>query len=245
MSYAKGFGFVGRTIDLNADVGEGVGDDDAIIPHVTSVNVACGAHAGDERAMAAAVRAAIEAGATIGAHPGHADRHGFGRVEIPITPAEAAALVRAQIERLEAVVRQYDARVGYLKPHGALYHQIARDAELAEAVVAVAKQKSLAILGPPRSALQRAAENAGIRSYSEAFADRRYLDDGQLMPRSTLGAVLTDPAEVVRHAIDLAENTEADSLCLHGDNPAAAELAAAVRRALGENTIAVRPFVSV
>ncbi len=247
-----------RTIDLNADVGEGAPHDAELIPLITSASIACGAHAGDERTMHAAARLAVAAGVAIGAHPGHADREHFGRRELPITPAEAADLVADQYTRLAGVVEACGGRVQYVKPHGALYHQAGRGTAIAAAIADRVAQLAdgLALLAQPGSALEGAAHSAGVPFYAEAFADRAYQSDGSLAPRALTGAVLDDPAQAAAQAAALAARGEAatiegrtisvrcDSLCLHGDGPNAAALAAAVRTGLQASGVFLRPFAA-
>lgn len=235
-----------RTIDLNADVGEGSPHDAELIPLVTSANIACGGHAGDERTMEAAARLAIEHGVAIGAHPGHEDREHFGRRELPITPDDLPALLNRQVNRLHAIVRGLGGEVRYLKLHGALYHQAGRDAALAEAVVRFVHEfhVPLALLGQPNTQLQRAAIQGEVPYYGEAFPDRTYQADGSLTPRSEPGAVLTDSQEISAHAIDLIRKDSHDSLCLHGDAPATLEGAIRINRQLKNAAIALHPFSS-
>lgn len=248
-----------KTIDLNADVGEGLATDAELIPLVSSANIACGGHAGDDHTMSDAIVAAYSAGAAIGAHPGHRDRENFGRIELAVTAAETIDIVSEQISQLGAVARHHDQELSYLKLHGALYHQAGRDFELARAVVAAALQYEngpLPILGQAGSALEAAAKDGGLPFFAEAFADRAYLDDGTLAPRSLPGAVLTDETEVVAQAVRLARDSVAvslngreipvrcDSICLHGDGANAVALARAVRSALEAVGIKLRAFTS-
>lgn len=248
-----------KTIDLNADVGEGLATDAELIPLVTSANIACGGHAGDDHSMAEAIVAAYSAGAAIGAHPGYPDRENFGRVEWPVTPSQIEEYVGQQLRDLNAVAQAHGQDLDYLKLHGALYHQAGRDHALAEAVVSVASRRPigpLPILGLAGSALDKAAQEAGIPFYAEAFADRAYLDDGTLAPRSQPGALLTDEAAVVAQVVRLARDGAAvslsgkeiavrcDSICLHGDGENAVALARAVRAALEAEGITLRAFTS-
>ncbi|QDV75281.1 5-oxoprolinase subunit PxpA [Botrimarina mediterranea] len=249
-----------RTIDLNADVGEGLATDAELISLVTSANIACGGHAGDENAIHDSVIAAIEGGVAIGAHPGHADRQHFGRREIAVTPGALAALVDEQIETLHFYAFTLTGwTLKYLKLHGALYHQTGRDRSLADAVIAAASRYTfgpLPILGQAGSALEAAAKDAGLPFFAEAFADRAYRDDGTLAPRSLPGAVLTDEAAVVAQAVRLARDGVAvalsgkeipmrsDSICLHGDGENAVPLARAVRAALEAEGITLRAFTT-
>lgn len=246
-----------RTIDLNADVGEGLASDAELIPLVTSVNIACGGHAGDDDSMQHALCAAFAGGAIVGAHPGHADPEHFGRRDHVTIPTRVEALVRDQLARLDAIARRLGVDVAYLKPHGALYHQAGRDRALAEAVVAAAARRApdaLAILGQAGSALEAAAKADGLPFFAEAFADRAYLDDGSLAPRGLPGAVLTDEDAVVAQAVRLARDGVAlslsdreisvrcDSLCLHGDGVNAVALAHRLRAALLAEGISLRAF---
>lgn len=231
-----------KTIDLNADVGEGTPHDAGLIPLITSANIACGGHAGDERAMEAAARLAIDSGVVIGAHPGHEDREHFGRRELPIAPDELMALLERQVNRLHSIVRGLGGEVRYLKLHGALYHQAGREASLARAVIDFVNgfHIPLALLGQAETVLANAAAIGCVEFAREAFADRAYLPDGTLAPRSTPGAMLQDPAAVAQQAVRLAP--DGDSLCLHGDDANAVANARAARRALSEATIDVRAF---
>lgn len=231
-----------RTIALNADVGEGTPYDAGLIPLITSANIACGGHAGEERTMEAAARLAIDHGVVIGAHPGHEDREHFGRRELPITPDELRDLLERQVNRLHSVVRGLGGEIRYVKLHGALYHQAGREASLAGAVINFVNgfHIPLALLGQAGTALADAAAAGGVEFAREAFADRTYLPDGTLAPRSTVGAMLQDEAAVAEQAVRLAPDS--DSLCLHGDDHHAVENARAVRRALADVAIAVRAF---
>ncbi len=235
-----------RTIDLNADVGEGSPHDAELIPLVTSANIACGGHAGDEDSMYDAVMFAISSGTKIGAHPGHTDRQHFGRREQNISPSELRQLLNNQIESLE--LQAWDIQgepIRYLKLHGALYHQAGRDRELARAVVEIVKRywaKPFAVVGQTGSILEQEAELAGIRFIREAFPDRRYLKDGSLSPRSEPDSVLSNPHEIADQAVRLAQDH--DSLCLHGDEPRAIENAIAMREALLSQGFQIRSFAN-
>jgi len=222
-------------IDLNADVGEGAGDDAALLALVTSANVACGFHAGDALTMQRTVEAAARSGVAVGAHPGYADRAGFGREPRAIPAEQVFAEVLYQVGALQALCRPLGVRLAHVKPHGALYNQAARDEVLALAIAraVAAASGDLVLVGLAASApLQRAAAAAGLRFAAEAFADRRYAEDGTLVPRSEPGSVLTDPAAVAAQALAIARAGRADTLCLHGDTPGALDNARAVRAAL-------------
>jgi UPF0271 protein len=245
-------------IDLNADVGESfgvyqLGDDRALIRCVTSVNIACGFHAGDPGVMRRTVRLAMEAGAAIGAHPGFPDLQGFGRRELNMSPREIEDVVLYQVAALAGVVAAEGARLRHVKPHGALYNTAAKNSEIARAVIAgiAAFDRSLAIVGPPDSQLAVAAAGAGLRSAAEAFADRAYRPDGSLVPRHMPGAVIDEPAMVLERALEIVRRREvtatdgsvrsihADTICVHGDTPNASIIAAQLRRGLAEAGIRV------
>ncbi len=224
-------------IDMNADLGEGFGSDEALLQLVSSANIACGFHAGDPHAMQATVRSCIAAGVAIGAHPGLPDRIGFGRREMAITPAEAYDYVLYQVGALDAMVRAAEGRMRHVKPHGALYHMAGRDAAIADAIVRAvgAVDDRLAIVAQAGSLLLETAEAAGLRTVSEAFADRRYRENGLLVPRGEPMAVITDEAEAAAQALKLASRTSgirAETICVHGDGAEAVALAAAIREAL-------------
>lgn len=248
-------------VDLNADLGEGfgawrLGDDEGLLEIVTSANVACGFHAGDPVTMHRVCAAAAVREVAVGAQVGYRDLVGFGRRRIDMAEADLRADVLYQIGALEAFARSAGTTVRYVKPHGALYNTAADDPRQARAVAtAVAEYGgALALLGLPGSALQRAAEDAGLRFVAEAFADRGYTPAGRLVPRSEPGAVLGDEATVVAQALALVRErqvravdgsvmaVEAQSLCLHGDTPGAVGLARAVRTALLEAGATVAPF---
>ena len=243
-----------RSIDLNADVGEGCPSDFQIVRIVSSVNVACGGHAGDERTMAAAVAEAIRSGVAIGAHPGHEDPLRFGRESVPISPRGLVSLLQRQVDRLHAVVAGLGGTLTHLKPHGALYHQVAADAELADALAAfvVAYHTPLAVVGPPRGELAEAVLGAGVPYLREGFVDRAYRLDGSIAPRDFPGAVIGSAAEAALQATRIAVNGKVatlgggevdlacDTLCVHGDTPGAVQIAEAVRGALADAGWAVR-----
>ena len=232
-------------VDLNADVGEGFADDPALLLLVTSANVACGFHAGDERTMRAVCAAAVAAGVSIGAHVSYRDRDGFGRRELAVDAATVAGDVAEQIEALQAAAALAGGRVGYVKPHGALYHRASTDSECAAAVVgAAAGAGPLAVLGFPGSALLACGRAAGLSAVAEGFADRAYAADGTLAPRSEPGSLL-EPAAAARQAVDLAEGRlggGVGSICVHGDAAGAAALAVGVRDALLAAHVELRAF---
>ncbi|MBK7821751.1 MAG: LamB/YcsF family protein [Tessaracoccus sp.] len=248
-------------IDLNADVGESfgrwrLGDDAGMLSLVTSANVACGFHAGDPLTLTETCRLAAINGVAVGAQVSYRDLAGFGRRFVDASPAELAADVVYQMGALDGICRAFGTRVSYVKPHGALYHAVVGHEGQAAAVVDAVRSfdPSIAVLGAPRSALLRRAAEAGLRAVTEGFADRGYLPDGGLVPRSQPGALLTDPLEVARRVVVLATQgvvvavdgslvpLDIESVCLHGDTAGAVSLAAAVRTALVEEGVEVAAF---
>ncbi|ROZ98857.1 LamB/YcsF family protein [Gordonia sp. OPL2] len=243
----------GPTVDLNADLGEGVGDDEAMLAVVTSANVACGFHAGTPRELVATCRAAAAAGVRIGAQVSYPDKEGFGRRFMDIEPAQLTADILYQIGALDAIARSVGTQVTYVKPHGALYNSIGTHEQQADAVVAAIVELggALPLMGLPGSLSLRLAAERGLSVITEAFADRAYRPDGSLVPRSESDAVLTDTAEIARRVVRLVEHGEvmavdgsrvqvsAESICLHGDTPGAVEHARAVRAALADAGVVV------
>lgn len=243
-----------NTLDLNADLGEGVGDDAAMLDIVSSASIACGGHAGDDFSMRTAVRAARARGVAIGAHPGFADPEHFGRVRMVLPPDELDAVVRSQVVALLNIATEEGVAVRYVKLHGALANMAAEEAAVAMVAFAACKglQDDLAILAIDNSAQVEVAEALGFDVIREAYADRAYRPDGLLVPRSEPGAVLHEPLAIAARATQLAERgeivavdgsvirTEAQSLCIHGDTPAALDIARAVRASLMEAGVGIR-----
>jgi 5-oxoprolinase (ATP-hydrolysing) subunit A len=246
---------VDLSIDLNADVGEGM-DDATLLPFVTSANVACGVHAGDPTTMDATVAMALTRGVRIGAHPGYPDRENFGRVRLEMTGEAVEALVLYQIAALDGFVRSRGGSLAHVKPHGALYHSGAEFPDVARAIVEGVRRfgRPLAVVGPEGSLLIEAAREAGLPVAAEAFADRRYQSDGTLVPRDRAGALVTDPEEAARQAVGLARDgrviaedgssvsVRADTICLHGDTPGAVAIARRIRERFREEGIEVAPI---
>lgn len=233
-------------IDLNADLGESCGDDAAMLAVVTSANIACGFHAGDPLELARTIALAVERGVTVGAHISYRDRENFGRRFLDVPAAQLHAETVYQLGAVAGACRVAGARLAYVKPHGALYHAITVDAGQAGAVVSAiaAFDPSLALLGLPDTLASRLAAGAGLRTVSEAFADRAYTASGGLVPRGEPGAVLHDPDVVAARMVELATTgsveavdgsrvrVAAESICVHGDSPNAVAMAVAVRSAL-------------
>ena len=249
-------------MDLNADVGESfgpwrLGDDAAMLAHVSSASIACGFHAGDPATMARTCASAAAAGVSIGAHPGYRDLAGFGRRFLDVDPTELRCDIIYQVGALQAIARAHGTAVRYVKPHGALYNAIVQHPKQAEAVVAamLAVAPTLPLLVAPASLVQRLGVDAGLTVVTEAFADRAYNPDGTLVARGRPGAVHHGLDAVVAQAVDIAVHRcvtatdgsriplEAQSLCLHGDTPGAVAMAAAVRTALEEAGVTIGSFV--
>lgn len=248
-------------IDLNSDVGESfgrwtLGDDAALMPLITSANVACGFHAGDPRTLRDTCSAAAEHGVTVGAQVGYRDLAGFGRRFIDVEPSDLVADVVYQIGALQALAAASGTTVRYVKPHGALYNAIVHHRDQAAAVVEAVRvvDPDLALVGLPGSAVLELAAAAGLRTVREAFADRAYTPQGTLVSRREPGAVLHDPELVAARMVRLvtegviaaADGTDvvvaADSICVHGDGPGAVELARRVRAALEAAGVTVGAF---
>ena len=240
-----------RSIDINSDLGEGfgawsLGRDEDLMPLISSANVACGMHAGDPGTMRATVALAEMHGVAIGSHPSYPDLAGFGRRAMDLTPDEVYETVLYQTGALEAMVRASGLRLHHVKPHGALYNRAGKDAGLAESIVEAVHRfdTTLILYGMSGSEMERAALRKGLRFCREMFADRRYLSDGSLMPRSRPDAVLDGEEQVVAQVLQILTKgsvicadgsdiaMEGDSFCIHGDGTHALTFARAVRRAI-------------
>lgn len=228
-------------IDLNCDLGEGIGNDEAIMPYITSANIACGFHAGDKQTMRETLRLAKRFGVNAGAHPSWNDRENFGRNEMDVSPVEAEKLVFEQIQILAAIAKEEGVTLTHVKPHGALYNQSAKDVELATAIVRAVKTSSvdLILVGLAGSRSIEAGRVVGLRVAAEGFPDRGYNADGSLMSRLLPGALIESPENVAIHAIELVKTGKMDTLCLHGDHPNAAENAKMLREVLEKNGVEV------
>ncbi|OBI88673.1 LamB/YcsF family protein [Mycobacterium sp. 1245805.9] len=248
-------------IDLNADLGEGfgvwrLGDDDAMLGIVSSANVACGFHAGDPAGLLRVCRSAAERGVRIGAQVSYRDLAGFGRRFIDVAPDDLVADVVYQIGALQAIARASGSVVSYVKPHGALYNTIVTNREQAAAVAAAVHlvDPALPVLGLAGSAFFEEADRVGLRTVAEAFADRAYRPDGQLVSRRESGAVLHDPAAIAERVLAMvtsgrvtaADGTQisvsVESVCVHGDSPGAVQIATAVRDRLEAAGAEIRAF---
>ena len=240
-----------RRIDLNCDMGESfgawpMGADEAVMPSISSANIACGAHAGDPRVMRRTVRLAMQHDVGVGAHPGFPDLQGFGRRDIRADPSEMEDSVLAQIGALAAMARAEGAALRHVKAHGALYTMANRDAALAGAIARAIRafDPALVMFVLPGTEMERAGRDAGLRVALEGFADRAYEPDGSLTPRSRPGAVIHDPAAVVQRGIRMVRDRvvlttggreipmHIDTICVHGDTAGAAELTRGLREGL-------------
>jgi UPF0271 protein len=224
------------TIDLNCDMGEleDAQHEAALMDSITSANIACGGHAGDEATMERTTRLALERGIRIGAHPGYPDRANFGRVEMPMSVTEIETTVREQIERLEAVVRRLGGEIVHVKPHGALYNVAVRNETVARAIAAGIAQwnPQTTIFGLAGSPMLDWWREMGFAVAAEGFADRRYEPDGTLRSRKFPDALITDPQAAAAQAVRLAREGVAKTICVHGDTPGAVEILKACRKAL-------------
>ncbi len=247
-------------VDLNCDMGESfgaytIGADDAVLPFITSANVACGYHGGDPSVMRATIAHAKERGVAVGAHPGFQDLIGFGRRPMDVTPSEAYDLVVYQLGALMGFARAAQIELQHVKAHGALYNMAAVNRELASAIARATADvdRGLVLFGLPGSHLVSEGEKAGLRTASEAFADRNYMPDGSLVSRRRPDAHVHDADEAVRRAIRMVKEgrvravdgtdvaLRADTICIHGDGPHAAEFARRLRSDFEAEGIAVRP----
>ncbi|MBJ7597258.1 MAG: LamB/YcsF family protein [Candidatus Nephthysia bennettiae] len=215
-------------MNLNSDLGEGAGHDEEILPFIDSANVGCGVHAGSVTETIETARRCRELGVEVGAHPSFDDRENYGRREIDLPPDDLEALVRFQVAGLAAV-----AKLGYLKAHGGLYHYCQSRPEAAERLARVAGEFGIGVMGQPGYAILEACRKLGVRGYREGFADRAYLPDGRLAPRSQSGSVL-EPDQAAEQALRLIRSGEYDTICLHGDSPGAPATARRIREALDE-----------
>ncbi|WP_426231606.1 LamB/YcsF family protein [Pararhizobium sp. DWP3-4] len=249
-------------IDLNSDLGESygawrMGDDDTMLAIVSSANVACGFHAGDPAGIWKTVEAAAKKGVSIGAHVSYPDRVGFGRRDMDVTSGELIADVIYQIGALKGMAAAAGTTVGYVKPHGALYNRIAHDPKQGQAVIDAIKaiDPSLVLMGLANAPILALAQASGLKTVAEAFADRAYTPDGQLVSRREQGAVLHDTQLIARRMLQLARQgtleavdgstikIDAQSICVHGDSPGAVAIAQEIRRAFEADGITVRSFL--
>ena len=249
------------TVDLNSDLGESfgrytIGNDDKIIPLISSANVACGYHASDPVVMGNTIGMAKEAGIRVGAHPGFPDLMGFGRRNMNVTPAEAKAYVLYQLGALDAFCRVNGVKMQHVKPHGALYNMAAKDYELSKAICEAIYEydKDLIVMGLSGSEMIKAAHDCGLKAASEVFADRAYEEDGTLVNRRKPGAMIEDEDEAIKRVVRMVKegkvtsitgkdiDIKADSICVHGDGEKALLFVEKIRKALAEEDIQICKF---
>ncbi len=214
-------------MQINCDLGEGIGNDAVLMPYIDEANIASGFHAGDAFTMRETVALCIRHGVKMGAHPSYLDRENFGRKEIELSPEEIYLLVKKQIEILNQIVKTAGGTLNHVKPHGALYNTSAKNAEVARAIAKAVKDidPSLILFGLKGSLSIEVAQTMGLKTADEAFADRRYESDGSLTPRSQPGACFTE----IQDVLDQVEKIKADTWCIHGDGPYALEFAKALK----------------
>jgi UPF0271 protein len=244
---------VNPVIDLNSDLGEGAGHDNEILDLVSSASIACGFHAGDPASIFATIQAALERGVALGAHPSFPDRENFGRTEMTMPLAEVYASVAYQIGGFQALARAAGRRMNHVKAHGALYNMAARDRSLAEVIAnaVFALDPKLILFAPSESELDYAATELGLQTASEVFADRNYLADGSLVPRSRADAFVHDPREAAERIIRMLEEGKvsavdgtdvaitASTVCVHGDNPEAVAFVRKLRERLEQEEVMI------
>src|SRR5436853_1713741 len=241
-------------VDLNADLGEGAGHDDELLALVTSANIACGFHAGDADTMRRSIEAARDRKVAVGAHPSLFDRENFGRKELPVKAAEVFDAVVYQLGVFQAIAEATKVRPNHVKPHGALYNMAVRDQELANAIgSAIAKvDAKLILFAPQNSALARAGETNGLQIAHEVFADRNYLSNGSLVPRTRPEALLHDPEEAATRVVRMLRegkvqsvdgvdvDVRAETVCVHGDTPGAVDFARVLKSRLEDEGVTIR-----
>ncbi|HYH15424.1 MAG TPA: 5-oxoprolinase subunit PxpA [Flavisolibacter sp.] len=243
-------------VDLNCDMGEGMGNDEQLMPFITSANIACGYHAGDRNTMLQTIRLCQHYQVAIGAHPSFPDRENFGRLERVCTPAEVYNWVLQQVQILQSVANELGAGVVHVKPHGALYNQAAREHHLAAAIAQAVKDcdAQLVLVGLSGSCLITEAEAIGLKTTSEVFADRSYQDDGRLTPRSQPGALIEEEAASIQQVLQMVKTgsvkalsgkevpLRAQTICLHGDGKQAVPFAKAIQETLRKEGITIKAF---
>jgi 5-oxoprolinase (ATP-hydrolysing) subunit A len=243
-----------RSVDLNCDMGEGLDNDGLIMPYISSANIACGYHAGDEHTIRSTIELALQHGVAVGAHPSFNDKKNFGRSEMHLTANELFDTIAEQLHLLQKIAKECGAALHHVKPHGALYNMVARDEQMSATIASAIKQSGadLVLYGLSGSYLISEARKAGLRTASEVFADRTYLDNGQLTPRSQPGALIEDASASVSQVLTMIlENQvrsitgkpvalQADTICIHGDGTHAVTFAKTIYRTLKENGIAIK-----
>jgi UPF0271 protein len=249
------------SVDLNCDMGESfgawtMGNDAALMDHVSSINIACGFHAGDATTMRKTIETALEKGVAIGAHPGYPDLQGFGRRQMSLAAGEIRDIVMYQVAAIKGVCEALGGHLHHVKPHGAMYNFAAKNADAARAIAEAVRQidPELILFGLSGSEYISIAEGTGLRCSSEVFADRTYVSDGSLTPRTEANALIGDTSTAMSQVLQMikagtvtatdgtAIPIRADTICIHGDGAHALEFASAIRQTLAENNIQVRPL---
>ncbi len=244
----------GEAIDLNCDMGEGSGNDALIMPFISSANIACGYHAGDERTIWQTIELALYHNVAVGAHVSFLDKKNFGRSEMNLLPTAIYELVQQQLIVFKEIADSFDITIAHVKPHGALYNMSVKDAIIAKAIAQAIKDfdESLILFGLSGSVSVTEAKNVGLRTASEVFADRTYQDNGSLTPRSQANALINDTTKAILQVLQMINQGTvtsvsrkdipiiAETICIHGDGEHAAEFAKAIHQALIENKIAIR-----
>ena len=244
------------SIDLNCDMGEGCGNDEVLLNYVSSANIACGFHAGDDTSMRATAKAAFAKDVAVGAHPSFRDRENFGRTEMELSPTEVREIVGEQVAKMKSVCESLGGRLNHVKPHGALYNMAARDAKLAQVIAETVHEidDGIILYGLSGSYLISEARKTGLRTASEAFADRTYTAEGRLTPRTEHNALIDATDTAIRQVLQIVETGRvtstnetlvpllAETVCIHGDGAHAVEFAIALRAALAGQHIQVRPI---
>lgn len=247
-----------QAIDLNCDMGEGLANDALLMPLISSANIACGFHAGNDSIMQNTIELALQHGVAIGAHPGYADKANFGRVALPLSETEIYDLVTRQIFILQKKAHALGASLHHVKPHGALYNQSAKDPSLAAAIALAVfdVDQNLILYGLSGSISIREAQKKGLKTANEVFADRTYQPDGSLTPRNQPNAMIETQAESIRQVLQmLREKTvttpsgavvpiQADTICIHGDGPHALAFAKQINETLQQNELVIKPILS-
>ncbi|ANE51716.1 5-oxoprolinase subunit PxpA [Flavisolibacter tropicus] len=241
-------------VDLNCDMGEGIGNDEQLMPYITSANIACGYHAGDAETMMQTLQLCKQFRVAAGAHPSFPDRANFGRLEMSCTPVEVYQWVQLQVQALQLLASQLDINLVHVKPHGALYNQAAREQQLAAAIAQAVKDidPHLIVVGLSGSYLITEAETLGLTTASEVFADRTYQDDGSLTPRTQPGALIEEEAASIQQVLQMVKQgsvmalsgkdvpLKAETICLHGDGIHATRFAKALRKTLESEGITIQ-----
>ena len=242
------------TIDINCDMGEGVGNDNAIMPFISSANIACGFHAGDEDTMRKTVESAIKNNVAIGAHPSFFDKKNFGRTEMNLAGDEIYDLVLLQLRTIDKIIKEKDAKLHHVKPHGALYNMSAKNSHIAQAIAQAVKDfdENLILFGLSGSVSISVAEEMSLKTACEVFADRTYKDDGSLTPRSEAGALVEDEEELLQQVLQMIQEKTvttvsgkripivADTVCIHGDGKHAVQFAETINEQLRANGIKIK-----